>query len=430
MLFNISYFKKPKNWIWIIIVFDLFFKSLITYLHLPSSVTYINDFCCLILLHALIMKYKSSGFGDEYVQFRIVLFLLIESILGYVNSLFNPFAYFWGIRTLFRFFIVFFATATFVNETMIKKFIKLLYWMIIISIPVSTIQFFLGYEVDSVTAFFSEGKHIVGGNAAFNMLMCLATSYYLVAYLCKKIPLYKLIVIVLSCVYMASIAEIKMYYFELIVILFLAMIYTKVSVQKIIGSFIGIVIIEIGFQLYGVFFGGRNTLDLQNMLDYAGVSGKSYGSMYRLNRFTAIPYVWDNILTTIPTKLFGLGAGYADNVTTPLLSSGFFLSIKNEGFHLWTMSLELTNIGMLGLILLVSFFVSIYIYVLRKQKSDPNNDFYYIITKITVVLVFITLFYNTSIIIETAAPFLYFTLAIPFSINNAKKKVSRGALNE
>ena len=372
------------------------------------------------------MTYRSKGVsGEALFQLKIILLLLFETFIGYLLNLYNPLTYIWGVRILLRYMLFFLACTLYTDEKMLNDFFSLLFYVLILNVILTTLQRLSGYGLDSVTGIFSLGRRVRSGSSGLNIFMCIVCTYYLASAIQKKCPMYKSIISLISSVYMAAISELKMFYIELIIILVCITLFTKISFKKIVGSAFGIGIVFIGMKIYDYYYGDKDTLDFASMADYAGITGRTYGSDFSLNRLTAIPYVWKNILDDILKKLFGLGTGFADNISSSILSSGFLKQYGNLGFHLWGMSLELANIGIIGLSIYLVFFVSIFVYAFVAQKQDFNNTNYYVTCKVVVVISFISLLYNTSLIMDIAAPFMYFIMAIPFILNRSKKEENR-----
>ena len=425
MPFSREFYKKPKNWIWLILMLNFFYKSLVNYLRLPDSINYFNDLGGLVLFHSIIFTYRrKNGIGAATVQLKIILLLLVETLMGYLINMHNPLTYIWGVRILFRFMLFFVACTLYVDETMLEEFFTLIYYLMICSVILTTFQKATGYSLDSVTGFFSLGKRTTGGSAGLNIFMCIVCTYYFVSAINKKVPFYKCVVSMVSCVYMAAIGELKMFYLELIIIIICSSLFTKISIQKIIGSSAGIGVVILGMRIYDFYYGEKNSLDILSLADYAGANGKTYGAQFSLNRTTAIPYVWNNILDDLSKKLFGLGAGYADKVSSDIFSSGFLKTYGTLGFHMFGLSLELANIGIIGLSIYLAFFISVFVYTSRMQKKSAELNDYYITCKVIVVIVFVTLMYNASLITDITASFIYFIMAIPFALSNQKKVTS------
>lgn len=425
MIFSSEFYKKPKNWVWLILVWDLFYAVLINYLRFPQAINYFNDFACLVLLHSIIMTYRrKGGIGAASLQLKIIVFLFIETIVSYLLNLYRPLTYLWGIRIIFRFMVFFLACTIYIDQKLLKRFFSILFCTMILNVVLTTHQRLAGYTLDSVTGVFSLGKNVIGGSAGLNVFMCIVCTYYFVSAIYKKSRWYKCAVSMFACIYMAAIGELKMFYFELVIILICTSLFSKFSLRRLLASIGGIGVVLLGMNMYNYYYGYKNTLEFASMIDYAGASGKSYGSSYSLNRLTAIPYVWNNILDGNIKKIFGLGAGYADTISSELFSSGFLKKNGDLGFHLWGASLELTNLGIIGLGIYIAFFVSILVCTYSIQKSDVNNVNYYITCEVVVVLSLVMLFYNTSLIVDNSAPFLYFIMAIPFAISNHSKSMA------
>ena len=125
----------------------------------------------------------------------------------------------------------------------------------------------------------------------------------------------------------------------------------------------------------------------------------------------------DNFLTDPFKKLFGLGLGYADNVSTDLLSSGFNKQYSMLGYHYFFSSLEITNIGIVGLSLYYVLVIFIFIYTRKTQNNMPAQyQPYFILTEVVCVLTIFLTFYNQSLILDTAAFNIYLLMSIPFVI--------------
>ena len=155
MPFSSEFYKKPKNWIWLIIVFDLFYKALINYVYFPEFINYFNDLACLVLMHSIIMTYRRENkIGAASFQLGIIFVLFFVTLIGYLINLYRPLVYIWGIRILFRFMIFFLACTLYADEKMVEQFFEVLFYVLLLSVPLSTFQYLTGYTLDSRTAFF------------------------------------------------------------------------------------------------------------------------------------------------------------------------------------------------------------------------------------------------------------------------------------
>lgn len=419
-----KYFKKPEGWIGCILVFNCVYKALINFLRMPVAINYFNDVLCMLLLYAVTVSYQKNGIKSAKVPFKVFSILLVETLLGYLLHLYNPLIYFWGLRTLFRYFVFFFACTLFLKRESIQNIFDFFYKILFVNLLFSTLEYIKGYGLDSVTGLYSTGMNETGGSVALNVLMCVVCTYSIIQYFNKKCSLLKMMLPILASVYMSAIGEIKVFYFELVLIFALCALFTKFSWKKFVGIFGGGVLLDIGLSFYNRYYGYKgNFFTLDAALTYAGAE-TTYGHA-ALNRATALPYMLENFLTDPIKKLLGLGLGYADTVSFSAFSSGFGKTYSFLGYQYWFASLELTNIGLLGLLLLVLFFVCILIYSTARKKVDKDNTVYYSLVQVIVCLSFVWFFYNQGLIIDISAFMVYWVMAIPYILANTEPKTGR-----
>ena len=422
---SLKYFERPEGWIGCILVFNCVYKALINFLRMPAAINYFNDALCMLLLYAVTISYQKNGIKSAKVPFKIFSILLLETLFGYLLNVYNPLIYIWGLRTLFRYFIFFFACTLFVKRNSIKNTLDFFYKILFVNLIFSTLEYMMGYGLDSVTGLYSAGLNERGGSAALNVLMCVVCTYSVIQYFNKKCSLPKMILPILASVYMSAIGEIKVFYFELVLIFALCTVFTKFSWKKFVGIFGGGALLVIGLSFYNRYYGDRgNFFTLDAALTYAGTDGTTYGQA-ALNRTTALPYMWENFLADPIKKLFGLGLGYADTVNFSAFSSGFGKEYSYLGYQYWLASLELTNIGLIGLLFLVLFFISVLFYCTKRKKVDKDNGIYYSLVQVIVCLSFIWFFYNQGLIIDISAFMVYWILAIPYILANTEPKAGR-----
>ncbi|WP_270496563.1 hypothetical protein [Eisenbergiella porci] len=423
MSISIRYFEKPEGWIWCIIVFNCIYKALVNFLNMPSAINYLNDLFCLLLLYAMSISVQKHGIRNAKIPARIFLVLLIETVLSYMFNLYSPLVYIWGLRTLFRYFVFFFACTLFVKKDTIERILDFLYKILIVNLIFAILEYTMGYGLDAVTGLYSEGMHTAGGSAALNILMCIVCTHTVIQYYEKKVSLLKMLIPILASIYMSAIGEIKVFYFEIILIFTLCSLFTRFSWKKLVGIFCGVAVLVIGLGLYGHYYGDRGTFfSIESAMMYLGADGSTYGQA-ALNRTTALPYMWEHILTDPIKKIFGLGLGYADIVSFPAFSSGFAAKYSFLGYQYWFASLELTNIGLLGVVLLTIFYTNIFIYCSKRKKTDSENGGLYCLVQVVVCLTFVWFFYNQALIMDFAAFMLYWILAVPYILTNAEQAV-------
>lgn len=412
-----DFYNKPTFWISFLIVFNCVYKSFIHFIHAPESIAYASDFAWIVLMLMLLNGERRSNIeGLKWIK-RITTLLFIETLIGFFIHLYNPLVFVWGFRTFFRYFIFLIACIRFAKVETIEKMVKALEIFLYVNFVACVFEYLLGYGWDSITGLYCAGRTTRGGAAGLNVLMCIVCAYVIIKYIYKEMSLLKMGIPILLCLIMAAIGEMKAFYFEFVLIAFVCLMLTRFSVKKIGVVVTAIVLVVIGFALYSRYYGNMNNIySLEAMLSYAGTDGSTYGQ-HLLNRTTAIPYMLDNFLTDPFKKLFGLGLGYADNVSTDLLTSGFNKQYSMLGYHYFFSSLEITNIGIVGLGLYYVLVIFVFIYTRKAQNNMPAQyQLYFILTEVVCVLTIFLTFYNQSLILDTAAFNIYLLMSIPFVI--------------
>lgn len=425
-----DFYKRPKFYIWAVLVWSCFYSALVNYLHLPSAISYLIDFMCLILLYVVLTNadLTKRALGSTGT---IIAFMLIEGVLSFAINLYNPLVFVWGIRTLFRFVLYFVACSCYGDKDIVERILSFLYIVVLITVLLVTLQSMQGYDLDAVTGFFSLGKEVRGGSAGMNILLTTVSTYAILQYFNKKWSLVRMMVAVLAGVYIAALGELKVFYFELLLIIVLCVFLTRMSFKKGVGIVILSAIFLIGLSLYQTTYGsgyyyqirGYTFFSWEAIQDYIGLTGESYGSFSSLNRATAMPYVWNYFLGDGLQKLFGLGVGYADNVSFDVFSSGFLSAHNGLGYQFWFASLELANIGAIGLFLFYALFIMAYKKAIKGKKMDEDNKVLYTTAQVMIIICIVTTFYNQALILDIAAPLAYFCMSIPYCLQkNTKRK--------
>lgn len=408
-----GFYNDPAWWVKLIVVFNCIYPALINFFSLPQYISYINDIACVILLLGLYATKRKNIEAKK--PNKLIFALFLAAIISYVINIYQPLVFLWGMRTLFRYFVLYKACVVFLKPSMVKSMVRLFIIMLFINAIVSTYEYLAGFDMDSVTGLYSTGPKVAGGSAGLNVLLCIVCSYGIINYIYREITIIKLLLLVVTSMYIAAIGELKAFFFEFILIASLGVLLSRFSLKTVVYVIIGAGLAITGFQLYMRYYGDKTTIySIDSILSYAGTDGSTYGRHY-LNRMTAAPYIWNTFLSNIPSKLFGLGVGYGDVVSFPAFSSGFNETYGRLGYQFFFVSLELVNIGLIGLLIYYSFLISVFVIASKKRNTvDKEYEKYCILSQIMCILTIFMSFYNQSLIIDVAAFNIFFILSIPF----------------
>ncbi|MBE7064719.1 MAG: hypothetical protein E7384_02750 [Ruminococcaceae bacterium] len=386
-------------------------------LYFPSAITYITDInLVLLVFQCCYKKTEYRVFKDVITQYVIVALIVVFMLFGATINTVSPLLVLWGMRNNLRFFIFFFVCIDLLDISDVHKFIKILKCFFLINLVMCTIQYYgFGLKADYLGGFFGITR---GCNGYLNVFICILCSIAISEFLCSKIRAGKLIFYLSASLYMAILAELKVFYFELIIMVAFAVILSKPSLKTVLVSLIfslGFVVGAVALLIYdpdsfGVLF-DFDALELY-------LTGTGYTSSGDLNRFTAIGQIFSSFFEDSPLlTLFGFGLGSCEYSQFSFLQSDFALKYGELNYRWFTHAWVFLEQGAVGLILLVAFFVSLLVYTCRRLTSD--NKLYMIMSVAFLPTCILGLLYNTAIQVENCY-IIALVCAIPYIANKSR----------
>lgn len=405
------------------LIYNLIIKFIIGNLGLPSLLNYITDFILIwILAEYFCQKKYKKLFVPKSLVFCLSIFVLI-SIISFVLNLYSPMLYLWGFRNNCRFLIFAMMCAVYLKREDIPKIMNILFGFFLLNIVVVTYQaFFVTYSEiskgDFISGLYSNGVER-GGNASLNWLMCIVCTYYIVQYLNKKTTMFNMLIAIAGSMYMSTVAEIKIFYIQIIIIGIVSLLICRKSFKTIGFVIVGITVLILGARaLYALFPDFADFFKLENMLDYV-TRDTGYGSGGRetkvgIDRLTAIPFVLNNFLVDPIDKIFGIGLGNADYSSFSFLTSSFYENNSWSGYQFFYSSFITIEMGLAGLMCyLIVIFNYIKTAVKLKVKTIEDKSikqFVIIISMISILM----LFSNQTMKIEASAYLVHCILVLPY----------------
>ena len=380
-------------------------------LHFPSAITYITDvFLVLLVFQCCYKKTNFKIFKDVTPQYIIVALILLFMLFGATINAVNPLLVLWGIRNNLRFFVFFFVCVNLLDISDVQKFIDLFKKMFWINLVMCTIQYYIfGLKADYLGGIFGTTR---GCNGYLNVFICILCSIAISDFISSKIQAWKLTIYLSAALYIATLAELKVFYIELIIMVVFAVISSKPSIKTVIVSIVcggGLIIGALALLLYNA--SSFNVLFDLDMLELY-LTGTGYTSSGDLNRFTAIKQIFstffkDNWLLT----LFGFGLGSCEYSQFSFLQSDFASTYGYLNYRWFTHAWVFLEQGTVGLVLLVAFFISLIFYVWQRMASD--NKYYMTLSIAFLPTCILGLLYNTAIQVENCY-IIALVCAIPY----------------
>ena len=102
--------SQPEWLIWLIVVLPFFLGTLNNLLGLPYAIRYILDIVWIMLL---IFMYINKRPHNMKAEIALIITFFVYTLLVYIIQFQSPLYYLWGFRNNFRFFVAFFAFASF-----------------------------------------------------------------------------------------------------------------------------------------------------------------------------------------------------------------------------------------------------------------------------------------------------------------------------
>ena len=401
----------PKNKILIyaqlILVMFVFFLR--DFLHFPSFVTYITDLVLVLILLQSFQRIKRCSRKYTKTQWHIFLFICIALVLGVIFNLVNPLHVMWGIRNNLRFFLFFFICVSLLDEVDVEKLNNFLKAYFLLTVVFCTFQYFvLGLVNDDLGGFFGIGK---GCNAYINVLICFISALVISEYFTKKRSFTYMSVFLILCIYIATLAELKIFYVELVCMILISILFNKPSLKTIVILFFGVVSVFLAFNLLLKYNPDSLSFFLDSNARRYYLAGEGYTNSGDLNRFTAIQNIYQKFFSENPFQsIFGFGIGSCDTSSFSFLQSEFFNRYEYLHYRWFTHAWVFLEQGFIGIILLVSFFISNLTFSLKNKKKLKN---YSLLSILFVFCCLVGIIYNCSLELE-AGYLIAFMCSIPF----------------
>lgn len=419
------------RWILVEVVYNCFIKYMIGYLGVPSFFNYGSDLILLVIVYLYLYHNQKVQKSGRYripasACLTVSLFFFVCLISWFLNA-YSPALFAWGFRNNFRFLIFFMICAATLRKEDVYEVVDILYAYLLMNVVIVTYQsmtmssgFGISYG-DYVSGLFSNGAESRGGNASLNWLMCIVTATAVIRYLNKEKGLAYVAVAISGSLYIATLNETKLYFVQLVVIVFLSLILARKSVKTIIITAAVIFGLYFAIQfLYELFPNFADFFTLESMLDYAS-NDSGYVFDNSINRFNGIPYVLDHFLEGPLEVLFGIGLGNADYSSTfSLLTSAFYIINGWTAYQWFSVSMLFVETGFAGLIcffLIILNCARVALIELRRGKSACSL---LQLALVVVVLAVMMAICNQSLRLEAMGFTVWMFMSIPFAVRRSE----------
>lgn len=407
-----------KHLIYFQIIYNCFIKFFISDFHFPSILNYVTDIVNILIFLGIMINLKRKKSKKIKIGSSVIIIaLIILNIISIILNLYSPLLFFWGFRNVYRFFMFFISCIYLLNKDDYIKILEILEKILIINFFICIYEFVIReIKFDNLGGIF--GNNVVGGNGPLNVLMIIVTTYVLISFINGKKKLKEVGIIILLNLLVASLAELKMYYFELIILVLLISLFVKKNIKFFIAILLGTILVSYALSIYTKLYpNNAGFLSMDFFMDYTANS--TYGSTTDINRLTALTMINDRFFNSAKEFLFGIGLGNADTSQFDIFNSRFYEIYGQTFKYNWFMhAFVLIEMGWSGLILYFAFLISIVIISIKYKKVYVKEEENVLLNVSLIVSIFscILMVYNQSLRIETMGYAIFLFLAIPYSI--------------
>lgn len=401
-----------RNIIKFIIYYSIIMCTLVAEFNFPSSIYYINDLLMIVLFVYILRRNIISTFNR--IQFKFfniwLVVLLLVVIIGVVVNYVPIKLVLWGGRNTFRGLIFFISCIIFFKNDDVYKVLNTFVKFQILNTILACYQFFiLGLKQDRLGGIFGHGN----GNALC-IFSCIICCYTLLVYLNKNEKLKETLFCFISSIIMAALAEEKLLFIELAIVVILAILLSRRSFKKGLIIPLFIAIFFLGFNIFEIYFPEAvdTLLSLDLIEDYLT---SSWEDSYFIPRLGSFSFIAKNLFNNNLFKmLFGIGMGNADTSSFTFLQSDFYSQYGYMNYRWIFSQWTIVETGILGFLLFIILFISIIFYLLAKRKKSYSTELCMIdLSIITSVICLITMWSNTTLKVDTLyIPFFAISVGI------------------
>lgn len=407
--------SRHATWVLCAQAYFFFSYSLVYTFSLPRMLLYVNDALNVLIFIFALYEHRKTA---QYTSLIIGLMVLYCSF-GVVGGILNaekPLALIWGYRNVVRYFMYFYTCIVFLKKSdidIVLRVVSIVFW---VSVPLCAVEkFFVQYPEGTIVGDMVGGVFwgFSGSNLPLNLTICLYLILVSSRYFDGLARTWLFVMTLVAATFMASAAELKVYFAEMIIILIAAMMGKGISWRIFVTMLLGAGALVAASSYFILLNAGTSTTyasnySLQGYIDYA-TRDSGYTGSNDLNRFTGIGTVAITIFNNDPLKLlFGIGLGNADY--TNFFSTSFYAqhnAMHYQWFHAIWMFIENGYVGVilyLAIIIVAWHACVTYIPVGRMRTM----------TCVTCVLMIVLFFYNVTLRMEPSGYLLMLIIAIPY----------------
>lgn len=406
--------KHNKIMIYIFMILVLFDNMLIDFFGLPSAIRYINDGILLLLFFSCVKAIRMTLQQTGAMSIIIAIFFYSLMLLpGLVINGGSPLLILWAFRNSYRFFAFYIICICHLNGEDIINILEKFCWIHYLNSAVCLIEYFiLGKTRDYLGGIFGISK---GCNAYLNVYLCIVLSYVLYKYVEEKVSTRYLLYILMSTMLISGLAELKIIFIEIIVIMavFIIMNRKKKRVWAVCAFGVASMMLGLFALLVVAPEHFRVLINLKKLISYTVSQDGGY-VLSRLHAFSNINKIFfhgDWIL-----NLFGMGFGNCEYSSFSFLQSAFYRQYGKYNYRWFVHQMIFLESGYMGMLFYLIIIVTIFFYAWKRRKEGENVNNMQVMVMVMCLIAVISIWYDCSMRTECAY-MVWLVLAVSPVIN-------------
>lgn len=394
---------KKHHLVYVWFFFIVFVECLISFGVVPSVFRYASDLINfgIFIISLFYIKKTNAAYRTILIGLVVILFYCSLELLMRRSSAVN---FVWGIRSFFSPIVFLLNILFLLNKLNTKHTIRFLHFAFWLNFIFSITEFAMGYINDFNGGIFGVAS---GCNTGQNILLVSVCILDLYLFSKKKAAFPYLICTFLCCLLISIFAELKIFFFEIGIIIVCYLFGTRMTLKKLFLLVCAILSVFVFYRVsVSINAGFAGNWDLDYIISYL-TSDRGYTNSGDINRLNGISILSSTVFANDPhLVMFGLGLGTASPSSISFVDTSFYVEYSYLHYDWFAYSFVFIETGIIGLILYCLLLVSIFI-LLFKKKSNR----YFALSFLA--LVSMLLMYNDSMIsFKNLVPF-YLLFSIP-----------------
>lgn len=359
---------------------------------LPRALLYIIDFINIFLLMLCLGYFGLRRQSVIQISMTIVM-ITVVGLAGYMSWGTSFVQYIWGLRTTLRFFIFLINCYYIFDMEDICRIWNILYKLLFVNVIFATYQYFgRGISGDMLGGTFGT---LMGASGYLVALLSLVLTYVISLYVYKKIKVWKVLLTYAGVLYISILAELKIIYLLLVLIIAVSAIISKPDPRTILIVAAAVILLIVALRVLAVLnpvsFGYMSSWE-----DLMFYLNNSYTSEGGFSRTDSIPRINELFFKgSLSKELFGYGLGQCDNSNIEVLNSIFYERYGHYNYRLFFYAMTYLEMGIAGLFIYLMFYIGTLINTVRCSFAEYKE--YKLMSILNILIIIIMFVYNYTL---------------------------------